>query len=53
MAAENPRADFFVYVLRNDAGTSYTGIAKDVDARLAAHNDGNGAKFTRGAAPGP
>jgi putative endonuclease len=45
------QADFFVYVLRNDAGTTYTGIAKDVDARLAAHNDGNGAKFTRGRGP--
>ena len=46
-----PPADFFVYVLRNGAGTTYTGIAKDVDARLAAHNGGNGAKFTRGRGP--
>ena len=44
-------ADFFVYVLRNDAGTTYTGIAKDVATRLAAHNDGSGAKFTRGRGP--
>jgi putative endonuclease len=25
----------------------YTGIAKDVDARFAAHRSGKGAKFTR------
>lgn len=42
---------YFVYVLRNDAGTTYTGIALDVDARLSAHNDGSGAKFTRGRGP--
>jgi putative endonuclease len=51
MATESPPADFFVYVLRNGADTTYTGIAKDVDARVAAHNDGNGAKFTRGRGP--
>lgn len=44
-------ADFFVYVLRNEAGTTYTGIAKDVAARLVAHNAGTGAKFTRGRGP--
>ena len=44
-------ADYFVYVLRNAAGTTYTGIAKDVDARLDAHNAGSGAKFTRGRGP--
>lgn len=43
--------DFFVYVLRNGAGTLYTGIAKDVDVRLDAHNAGKGARFTRGRGP--
>ena len=42
---------YFVYVLRNGAGTLYTGIAKDVDARLGAHNAGRGARFTRGRGP--
>ena len=46
-----PPAGFFVYVLCNDTGTTYTGIAKDVMARLDAHNAGNGAKFTRGRGP--
>jgi len=48
MTSETP---YFVYVLRNSAGTTYTGIALDVDARLSAHNDGSGAKFTRGRGP--
>lgn len=42
---------FFVYVLRNAAGTTYTGIAKDIAARLDAHNAGTGARFTRGRGP--
>ena len=43
--------DFFVYVLRNGNGTLYTGIAKDVDTRLAQHNADTGARFTRGRGP--
>jgi putative endonuclease len=43
--------DWFVYVLLNEAGIAYTGIAKDVAARLAKHNAGGGAKFTRGRGP--
>ena len=43
--------DWFVYILLNEAGTAYTGIAKDVAARLAKHNAGAGAKFTRGRGP--
>ena len=42
---------WFVYVLLNDAGITYTGIAKDVEARLVRHNAGTGAKFTRGRGP--
>lgn len=42
---------FFVYVLRNRAGVLYTGIAKDVAARCVQHNDGCGARFTRGRGP--
>ncbi len=44
-------SDYFVYVLRNHAGILYTGIAKDIDARLAQHNANNGARFTRGRGP--
>jgi putative endonuclease len=42
---------WFVYVLLNDAGVAYTGVAKDVAARLLKHNAGSGAKFTRGRGP--
>lgn len=42
---------YFVYVLRNRAGIFYTGIAKDVAARLKQHNGGTGARFTRGRGP--
>jgi putative endonuclease len=42
---------YFVYVLCNAAGTLYTGIAKDIEARLEQHNAGAGARFTRGRGP--
>jgi len=40
-----------VYILRCVDGTLYTGIATDVEARLAVHNAGKGAKYTRGRLP--
>jgi putative endonuclease len=43
--------EWFVYVLLNDAQIAYTGIAKDVVARLGQHNAGKGARFTRGRGP--
>jgi putative endonuclease len=43
--------DYFVYVIGNSDGTLYTGIAKDIGARLKRHNDGQGARFTRGRGP--
>ncbi len=42
---------WYVYVLLNQTGTSYTGIAKDVAARVGRHNAGTGARFTRGRGP--
>ena len=42
---------WFVYVLLNRAGVSYTGISDDPAKRLATHNAGKGAKFTRGRGP--
>jgi putative endonuclease len=38
---------WWLYVLECQGGVLYTGIAKDVDARFAAHLSGAGAKFTR------
>jgi putative endonuclease len=43
--------DWFVYVLLNSRDIAYTGIAKDVNARLDQHNAGRGARFTRGRGP--
>lgn len=40
-----------VYILRCADGTLYTGIAPDVEKRLALHNAGKGAKYTRGRRP--
>lgn len=39
--------DWSVYVVRCSDDTLYTGIAKDVDARLSCHNSGKGAAYTR------
>jgi putative endonuclease len=43
--------DWFVYMARCIDGSLYTGIAKDVRARLAAHNAGRGAAYTRSRRP--
>ena len=40
-----------VYLLRCGDGTLYCGIALDVAARLAQHQEGKGAKYTRGRGP--
>ncbi len=36
-----------MYIVRCADRTLYTGVAKDLKARIAAHNDGTGAKYTR------
>ena len=41
----------YVYMLRCADGTLYTGWTTDLAARLAAHNSGRGAKYTRGRGP--
>lgn len=40
-----------VYILRCNDNTLYTGITDDVQQRVAAHNAGKGAKYTRGRGP--
>ena len=40
-----------VYILRCQDQTFYIGTAKDVTARLAVHNAGKGAKYTRSRLP--
>ena len=40
-----------MYVARCSDGTLYTGIARDVATRIAAHDAGKGARYTRGRGP--
>ena len=40
-----------VYLVRCADGSLYAGIARDLAARIAAHNRGTGAKYTRGRGP--
>jgi predicted GIY-YIG superfamily endonuclease len=44
-------AAWFVYVVRCRDGSLYTGVSTDVEARVAAHNGGRGARYTRGRGP--
>ena len=44
-------ADWHVYILECADGSLYTGVARDLVQRLAAHNAGTGAKYTRGRLP--
>lgn len=40
-----------VYILRCSDETLYTGITNDLEARVAKHNEGTGAKYTRSRRP--
>ena len=42
---------WFVYVARCADSSLYIGIARDVAARIAAHDAGTGARYTRGRGP--
>ncbi|WP_144904981.1 GIY-YIG nuclease family protein [Halobellus captivus] len=44
-------ADHYVYILRCDDGSLYTGYTTDVERRVAEHDAGEGAKYTRGRTP--
>lgn len=52
MAPSAPSDDgHYVYVLKCSDGTYYTGYTTNVDRRVAEHNAGTGAKYTRGRCP--
>lgn len=42
---------WYVYIVECGDGSMYAGIARDVDRRVAQHNAGTGAKYTRGRSP--
>jgi putative endonuclease len=41
----------FVYIIKCNDNTLYTGWTTDVAARVNAHNEGTGAKYTKGRGP--
>ena len=43
--------EWYVYILQCADHTLYTGVATDIAARIATHNAGKGAKYTRGRLP--
>ena len=42
---------WYLYVVRCSDGTLYTGVARNVKERLATHERGRGARYTRGRGP--
>ncbi len=46
-----PESVHYVYVVECVDGSYYTGYTTDVERRVAEHNAGTGAKYTRGRAP--
>lgn len=43
--------EWFVYILKCSDGTLYTGITNNIEKRIKQHNEGKGAKYTRGRGP--
>lgn len=46
-----PPKTWYLYLLECQDGTFYTGITNALEDRLAKHNTGKGAKYTRGRLP--
>ncbi len=42
---------WIVYIILCSDGTLYTGITNDLEKRIKQHNEGKGAKYTRGRGP--
>lgn len=38
---------WYVYILKCNDGTLYTGITNNLDKRVSSHNKGTGAKYTK------
>jgi len=52
-SADNPKIppDWHVYIVRCADNTLYTGVSTNVADRVATHNSGSGAKYTRARLP--
>jgi predicted GIY-YIG superfamily endonuclease len=46
-----PRGPYWAYMVQCKYGTYYVGWTNDLKKRIAAHNDGTGAKYLRGKGP--
>ena len=51
MTTPSQGSSHHVYVIECADGTLYTGYTTDVERRVAEHNAGEGAKYTRGRTP--
>lgn len=51
MICSDAESPWHVYIVRCSDETLYTGIARDVGQRIAKHNEGTGAAYTRGRRP--
>ncbi len=51
MAPQKPDNTYFAYIVQCKYGTYYTGWTNDIINRIAAHNEGTGAKYLRGKGP--
>ena len=51
MRAKKVIERWFVYMVECSDQSIYTGISNDVEARIAKHNSGEGAKYTKGRTP--
>jgi putative endonuclease len=48
---DDSAGDHYTYIVECGDGTYYTGYTTDVERRVAEHNDGTAAKYTRGRRP--
>lgn len=51
MSEKQPNEPWVVYILKCSDDTLYTGITNNLNARIEKHNNGTGAKYTRGRGP--
>ena len=51
MAKIPPNGIYWAYMVQCKYGTYYAGWTNDIKRRIAAHNDGKGAKYLRGKGP--
>ena len=51
MTDQASRGVYWAYMVECKYGTYYAGWTNDINKRLAAHNDGTGAKYLRGKGP--